>query len=275
MKAPLLRSAFKTTTLVASLVECLVHFALLRLEVRLAFGRGPNIRERATWLHQCCARVTKRLGIVTGADASLPTRGLIVSNHLSHLDILLYGALGPVVFVSKKDVQRWPLLGRLATNGGTVFVDRDRGVQAAEAARQMEELLRGDLPVVLFPEGTSSDGSQVLPFRSPLFESAIRAGCPITAAAIGYAAEGADESALAYFGDKVFFSHLCETLGRRRLTASIQFASTATIFADRKEAARSTHELVSKFRDQAPGAMIQFDKSPYIQGVHTDCRVRR
>jgi len=239
-----LRGAVRTTILVASLFECVVRFGWLRIR------RQPTAQERAVWLHRCCLRITKRLGIHVDAHGRLPARGLVVSNHLSHLDILLYGSLGPVVFVSKKDLLSWPLLGQLAAFGGTVFVDRERGTQAADAARQMEELLRGDLPVVLFPEGTSSNGATVLPFRSSLFESAIRARCPVTAAAIGYAADGIEEGTLAYYGDKVFFPHLYETLGYDGLAVTIRFAEGSRVFADRKEAARVTHGVVGELRHQ-------------------------
>jgi 1-acyl-sn-glycerol-3-phosphate acyltransferase len=229
--------------LVVSLLECLWRFGFLRLG-----QRDLNARERAAWLHRCCLRITRRLGIVLTTHGSMLERGLVVSNHLSHLDILLYGSLGPVVFVSKRDVRSWPFMGLLAACGGTVFVDRERSVQAADAAREIETLLRGDVPVVLFPEGTSSDGTTVLPFRSPLFEPAIRQRCPVQAAAIHYAAEGATESMLAYYGDKVFFPHLCETLGHRRLAVTISFAESESGFSDRKQAARATHEAVTNLR---------------------------
>jgi 1-acyl-sn-glycerol-3-phosphate acyltransferase len=87
----------------------------------------------------------------------------------------------------------------------------------------------------------------VLPFHSPLFEPAIRAQAPITAAAISYSASGVDESTLTYWGDKVFFPHLYATLGFRNLAGSIQFAENQ-LFADRKEAARKTHLQVTQLR---------------------------
>lgn len=249
MDSTTFRRFIRTAWLVGSLVECLVRFALLRVAVRVSQGRGLNMHDRALWLHRSCLRITRRMGICLQANAALPADGLIVSNHLSHMDILLYGALGPVVFVSKKDVRAWPLLGQLAACGGTVFVDRARSTQSVDAARHIEQLLRGNIPVLLFPEGTSSNGTSVLPFRSPLFESAIRAEAPITAAAIGYAAAEVPESDLSYWGDKVFFPHLYRTLGHRQLTVHIRFAATATVFTNRKEAARAMHEAVSGLRE--------------------------
>ena len=243
-----LRSLFKTTLLVLSLLESQLRFALLSMNAKLR-RRTLAPAERAAWLHGCCRRILGRLGLLLTSSGQLPARGLIVSNHLSHLDILLYGSLGPVIFVAKEEVRRWPLLGLLAASGGTVFVDRTSPTQAAEAAIQIEDHLRGNLPVLLFPEGTSSDGAAVLPFRSPFFEPAIRTATPVTAAAIAYSAEGVDESTLTYWGDKVFFPHLSATLGCRNLGGSISFA-TSRIFANRKDAARITHASVCSLRTQ-------------------------
>ena len=94
--------------------------------------------------------------------------GLTVSNHLTYLDVLAYGAVRPFLFVAKSEVRRWPLLGTLASLGGTIYVDRDRGLQVADATLEIEQALRDGISVLLFPEGTSSNGSSVLPFRSPL-----------------------------------------------------------------------------------------------------------
>ena len=244
----LLRGARRSAVLVLSLVACQVRFIARRAWVRVLQRRELTMRERAVWLHQSCRRIQLKLGIALDAERALPARSLIVSNHLSHLDILLYGSLGPVIFVSKKEVQKWPLIGRLATNGGTIFVDRARRVEAFDAARQIEELLCGDLPVVLFPEGTSSDGSQVLPFHPSLFASAIRASAPITAAAIAYAADEVEESELTYWGDKVFAPHLFRTLSVKRLSINIEFAHQGQVFTDRKQAARMMHAGVVQLR---------------------------
>ena len=116
------------------------------------------------------------------------------------------------VFVAKSEVRRWPLLGTLARLGGTIFVDRSRGLQVAQASRQIEQGLRDGFPVLLFPEGTSSDGREVLPFRSPLFDPAIRAGASVTAAAIRYHAADAAENEVTYWGEMVFVPHLFRTL---------------------------------------------------------------
>jgi 1-acyl-sn-glycerol-3-phosphate acyltransferase len=117
----------------------------------------------------------------------------------------------------------------------------------------IEEALAAGVPVVLFPEGTSSDGGRVLPFHSSFFEPAIRAGVSVTAAAVGYASSRAEEAALAYHGEDVFGTHLVRTLGLRGLKARVAFATTAIRYGDRKTAARETQAEVELLRGKVAG----------------------
>jgi lyso-ornithine lipid O-acyltransferase len=96
---------------------------------------------------------------------------LFVSNHVSWADIVVIGSIAPVAFVAKSEVANWPLVGITARMQRTVFVDRKRRHQATEAVNQIVERLKGGTSVVLFAEGTSSDGNRVLPFRSALLGS--------------------------------------------------------------------------------------------------------
>ena len=93
---------------------------------------------------------------------------LFVSNHVSWADIVVIGSLAPVAFVAKSEVAKWPLVGITAKMQRTVFVDRTRRHQAADAVKEIVARLAGGTSVVLFAEGTSSDGNRVLPFRSAL-----------------------------------------------------------------------------------------------------------
>jgi Acyltransferase len=117
-----------------------------------------------------------------------------------------------------------------------------------QAAGQIEQSLREGVPVLLFPEGTSSDGSAVLPFRAPLFDPAIRAGACITAAAIRYHAEGAAEDEVTYWGDMVFLPHAFRTLCLEGLAAEIAFGSSCR-FDNRKIAAQAAWRQVQALRE--------------------------
>jgi len=199
--------------------------------------------------------VLRRLGISRRVFGATPAKGLIASNHLGYLDILLYGATVPCVFVSKMEVRAWPLLGLLASLGGTVFIDRKSAASTAEAARRIEDLLTAGVLVLVFPEGTSSDGAGVLRFHPSLFEPAVVAGAPVTAAAIGYSSGGgAGERDLCYYGEISFAPHLIETLELLDIVATLRFGFPQ-FYGDRKQAARLTREAVVGLRGHACGGM--------------------
>jgi lyso-ornithine lipid O-acyltransferase len=192
--------------------------------------------------------VLRRQGFELRVIGERPASGLIASNHLSYLDILFYGAAVPCVFVSKIEVRSWPLLGLLAGLGGTVFIDRKSTASTAEAARQIYELLQVGVPVLVFPEGTSSDGSGVLRFHPSLFEPAVLVAAQVTAAAIEYSADGATESGLCYYGDISLAPHLLETLQLPEVVATLRFDSPGSVYGDRKQAASLSREVVVRLR---------------------------
>lgn len=183
------------------------------------------------------------------ASGSLPTSGLVVSNHLSYLDILFYASLMPCIFVSKSEVLSWPLFGILARCGGTIFVERGRTHGVDEPARRIADALTLGVPVVLFPEGTSSDGITVLPFRAALFQSAIVTQTPILPAAIAYSLADGVEADLCYYGEITFLPHLLAALARKGVEAKIRFEDQARIYSDRKIAAMSTWQGVVSLRE--------------------------
>lgn len=192
--------------------------------------------------------ILRRLGMCVGCSGQLPEQGLIVSNHLSYLDVLFYAALMPCVFVSKSDVRSWPVFGLLAQCGGTIFVRRERSAGVADTARQMADALAAKVPILLFPEGTSSDGSDVLPFYPSLLEPALQSGTKMTAAAIRYWMADAQERELCYYGDITFGPHLLKTLGMSRIQGEIRFDIETQAWPNRKTAARELREKVTMMR---------------------------
>src|SRR3984957_17281338 len=148
-----IQGSVRTALVVYSVLESLVRFVPLYL---VAGGRLSTAR-RATWLHDSCARLTRRLSLSPSVSFSggHDAVGLVVSNHLTYPDILVYSAARRFLFGAKAEVRRWPFLGTMARLGGTIFVDRSKSLQVAEASRQIEQGLREGMPVLLFPEGTS------------------------------------------------------------------------------------------------------------------------
>jgi 1-acyl-sn-glycerol-3-phosphate acyltransferase len=214
--------------------------ALLR-----ALAGKTSHAERAQWLHHWCAFLLRGLSIELRVSGGFPERGLVVSNHLSYLDILVFAALSPCAFVAKKEVRGWPIFGILAAVGGTIFVDRSRPHLAQRSVAEMREALESGVRVILFPEGTSTGGEKVLPFKPALFESAVETQQPITAAYLSYEVDQGDPAQIAcYWGDMTFTPHLMRLLAERRVVASVQFDSRAGSFADRKAAAENLYRAV-------------------------------
>jgi 1-acyl-sn-glycerol-3-phosphate acyltransferase len=232
------------------------------LGTALAFGivrywlrrvRGPlTDLERALWVQRTCKAIMAGAGIRFKVDGQPPTHGLVVANHLSYLDVLILSAAMPCFFVAKMEIDGWPIFGKAARAGGTIFLDRSSLASAMTVAEQMSEKLKLPIPVLLFPEGTSTDGSKVLRFHSRLIDPATAAGAPITAAAIRYVIEdGTPERELCWFGDDIFVTHLFKALGTPGFTARVRFGKPK-IYPDRRAAADATHAEITAMRTQLP-----------------------
>lgn len=185
-------------------------------------------RPLTPWITVAVCRIVLRcLGIDWQvAGRPLPEAGLLVANHVSWLDIFALNAVRPMYFVAKNEVAGWPGIGWLARATGTVFISRDRAVASAQAARLGARLRAGDR-LMLFPEGTSSDGLRVLRFRSPMFAAVQdmpgdREIQPIT---LAYTApDGADPRFYGWWGDMDFGSHLLALLATpRRGAVTVMF----------------------------------------------------
>jgi 1-acyl-sn-glycerol-3-phosphate acyltransferase len=208
-----------------------------------------TLERRALWLQGSARAVLKVLDIRTEVEGEPPLCGLVVSNHLSYLDIIIISAVMPCFFVSKIEVGGWPFFGRAARSGGTIFLDRSSRASATAVAEEMTKRLRLRVPVLLFPEGTSTDGTQVLRFHSRLIDPATAIGAPITAAAIRYVIEGGVvERELCWYGDQGFNSHLWKVLGVTGFGARLHFGQPK-IYSDRRVAAEQTHAEITAWRE--------------------------
>jgi lyso-ornithine lipid O-acyltransferase len=219
--------------------EAAIMFAMMRLRGRV------SPQQRAEWLQGVCRRTLRRVAVEVRYDGEIPSGGLIVANHLSYADILALSSLAPCAFIAKKQVRSWPIFGWIAATAGTLFVDRERKMETAAFNQQLDEALRSGLRIVLFPEGTSSDGSTVLPFRPPLFEPAIASAVAITPAWIGYeASSGSVANDICYWGDMTLVPHLFRMFAIRSITARVRFGSAMREVKDRKQIAEATRNEV-------------------------------
>ena len=216
----------------------------------VAFVPGQSKRlARAAWLSRSSRRHLKIFGYTADVAGEIPRRGLLVANHLSYLDILAICATAPAVFVSKAEVRRWPLFGWLATLGGTVFIERERRTHVGAVNREIENALTEGVLVVVFPEGTSSDGTEVLPFRASLLEPALRGGHEISVGYLHYELDdGAARKEVCYWGDHTFFPHLIHLLGKKSVRATLRFGKFQRTTDDRKELAQQLRAAVLELK---------------------------
>jgi 1-acyl-sn-glycerol-3-phosphate acyltransferase len=212
--------------------------------ISFLFGRG--LERRAEWMQWMSGRFLAMLGCKVHVTGQIPRRGLVASNHLGYVDILVIGSVCPCVFVAKSDVRGWPVFGLLARLAGTVFVRRKAPADAARQVQTLGSVLRGGHPMVLFPEGTSSGGESVLPFRSSLLQAAIANDLVMIPAAIHYRVDqpALVERDIALWGDMKLPVHLWNLLGIRSFEALLAFGEPLSPNSDRKEACRQLHQAV-------------------------------
>ncbi|MDG9928682.1 MULTISPECIES: lysophospholipid acyltransferase family protein [unclassified Pseudomonas] len=187
---------------------------------RLWRGDLMGLRQRLTaWFLR---RLSGTLPFEVEVQGELP-RGphLWVGNHVSWTDIPLLGQLLPISFLSKAEVRTWPLAGWLAHKAGTLFIRRGSG-DSALLARQLHRHLGAGLQLLIFPEGTTTDGLQVRTFHGRLLTGAIEAGVPLQPVAIRYLRDGEPDLVAPFIGDDDLPSHLLRLFASDRARVQIQ-----------------------------------------------------
>ena len=241
-------------------VSLLLTRAAMELVLFIGFQAKSSKAARGHWLKRTAQGLLGAMGVKVSVQGPPPTGGLLVSNHLGYLDILVLASVAPVVFVSKAEVRRWPVFGWLAKCAGTIFIKRESRADVVRAGDEIEQMLECGAVVVLFPEGTSSDGRSVLPFRSSLLEPVLRHKHPVSIAALDYRLnDGSVEQEVCYWGDMVLGAHLLNLLSKEKIQAGVRFGvPTIGACADRKELAKALRDSVSRLRRSAT-AMSAFE----------------
>lgn len=229
--------------------ECLMIITNYFLTAARAPGETQRL-ERAAWLHRSSRRHLKIFGYSAHVTGDIPKQGILISNHLSYLDILAISAVTPAVFVSKAEVRSWPLFGWFAAISGTVFVNREKRTHVGQVNQEIETALAAGALVVIFPEGTSTNGNDILPFRTSLLEPAARGGHEIAVGWLHYELKGGDAAnEVCYWGDHSFFPHLLNLLGKRSIRATLRFKKFQRITDDRKELAGQLRNAVVELKN--------------------------
>lgn len=195
-----------------------------------------------------CRVMRRIIGIDVAPIGALPGAAprIVVANHVSWTDIVALASLYPFVFLAKSEVARWPVLGFLARLQGTVFVTRGARADIPRVNAALNRALRQGRDVVIFAEGTSSDGATVLPFKPAHFEAVALHGddVAIAPAAILYT-DGERAVDVGWYGDMTFLPHLWSLMKRGGVCCRIAFGDAISPAGkDRKTLATETHARV-------------------------------
>ncbi len=173
----------------------------------------------------------------------------LVCNHLSYVDIPVLSAIVGAYFIAKLEIRGWPALGVLSRTVGTIFVDRELRRDDQRVNEIVGKTLDRGYGIVLFPEGTSSQGYEIMPFKSALLAYPTGQGMPIHSASLSYAVPEAEIPAhlsIAWWGDAPFVGHFVQLLGIRSFEVTVRFSDQVEVGRDRKEVSRRLHERVSE-----------------------------
>lgn len=231
---------------------------LLRISLQFARGawvvarRFPTLQpaQRNQEIQRWAQQVLAILEIQVQTNATAPTgfAGLVICNHLSWLDVLVLQSLMPAAFVAKTEVRRWPMVGYLAQACATIFVDRSSARSAHAMVRDTVAAIAQGHAVVVFPEGTSSDGSRLGAFHANIFESAIQAGCPVQLLTLQYVdrSTGGVATAAHFTGDMTLLASLQSVTSTPGMAALVHIGDCIGVHGhSRKTLAQHAHAKMS------------------------------
>lgn len=170
---------------------------------------------------------------------------LIVTNHISWLDIIVIQSIKPSVFVAKSDVASWPLFGWVARMTGTIFIRRDKASDVKKALKKMKQQMM-KRSVCIFPEGTSTNGRYVLPFKSNLFQSSIDSNKSILPICLRYEEHFHYSDKVAFIDDMTLVGSIIKIMKEKHITAVLDVLQPIKPRGNRKELASYTHEIIQK-----------------------------
>lgn len=216
----------------------------------------PARRERR--IQRWCATLLSILHARVTVKGQLPdgdTRAtLFVANHISWIDIWALKATQPMRFIAKAEIRDWPLVGWLARRTGTLFIERERRQDTGRVVKDVERALRAGACLCLFPEGTTSDGTQLKPFKASLTQAAIAAQAQLWPLAIRYpGADGRPNTAVAYFGEMTMTQSLWAVLKQPKIEIELNFAAPLAAGAcTRRELSQQARRAIAALLNLPP-----------------------
>ncbi|MEO8123304.1 MAG: lysophospholipid acyltransferase family protein [Burkholderiales bacterium] len=223
--------------------------------VATRFGRNdPALRMRQA--KRWSAGFLRVLGVeLVVCGVARPGAKLLVANHISWLDILAIDAIEPARFVSKVEVKRWPVFGKLSDASGTLYLARERPRDALRVVHQMAEALQAGDTLAVFPEGTTADGIDLLPFHANLLQAAIATETPVQPVALHYFdADHATSPSVLFLGETTLAQSVWRIACAQRLGVHVNFLPARSVrMADRRRLAQTLSDDIADALSVARG----------------------
>jgi 1-acyl-sn-glycerol-3-phosphate acyltransferase len=210
------------------------------------------------------AHVLRILNVKLTVSGTVPTSetptALFVANHISWIDIWAINTVRTVRFVAKSEVRSWPVIGWLSEKAGVIFIERARRIDTSRVSGAGANALRQGHCLCVFPEGTTSDGTHIYPFRSSLLQSAVDAGAPVWPITLRYPLpDGSPNTAIAYAGETSMAESMTAILSQQQIHLHLEFADPIHPEGrDRRELARHAEAII------ASAARLQVREAPEI-----------
>ncbi|MBL8208616.1 MAG: 1-acyl-sn-glycerol-3-phosphate acyltransferase [Blastocatellia bacterium] len=213
------------------------------------FFATPKRRWRNFIFRHWAKTIVSVLGIKIRTNEIVPaTPFFLVSNHLSYLDIVVLASQLDCVFIAKREVESWPVFGLLSRSMNTIFIDRARASDIPRVNALIVETLQSGQNIVVFPEGTSTAGASILPFKPSLLEPVARGHFPVAYSSIHYRTPPAEPPAhlsVCWWGTMTLMPHLWGVFRLSAIEATLTFGIETIRGTDRKELAQMLHEAVT------------------------------
>jgi len=246
-----IRAFFKLISISLTLLIFIIISAILfPFLVAFPFTR----RKIATELNVItCKLILKAFGFKINHEGPKPQPGsIVIGNHMSYLDILIYQSRFKCLFITSVDMGRRPFLGQLTWLGGCLFVERRNPRNLHNELKTIKKYFDKDFMVCFFPEGTSSDGKSVLPFKKSLFQLGLETGAPIQPIVLNYLTVNNEKFSdknrddVCWYGDIKFFDHFFNLIQLKEVTAQLQVLSPieSTNYDSRKALGDDSRNLI-------------------------------
>ncbi|MEJ2361916.1 MAG: lysophospholipid acyltransferase family protein [Gammaproteobacteria bacterium] len=260
------RTALRSTRLVIHLLIGVILASVLRLTRGQAWYLQTSGQALVRWWMQ---RASKIIGLhIDQYGTPVKHNVLLVCNHISFLDILAISSAMPVRFLAKHDIRSWPVIGYLSALSGSLFIERGKHHRLRQSLITLRHALTQPVPVLIFPEGTTSDGRQVLQFHTGLFQAALDKQVAVQALTLHYRHHDQSDRLAAYIEDDNFLLNLLRLMGRDKTEVHLSFTPAIdTQGHNRRRLAAFCHARISQnlayqlhyqARDTGLGAVAQF-----------------